>query len=109
MTAARAPWRLGSNAAGAVLLVLACACAGGPGTPDGPVVNSPGSGAPPPTGRVDVQLTVSVPLLRRGGMRPNYVSPNTRSLTIGLVTVDGVPVSGIGASTVRHRSRRPRL
>ena len=87
MTAARAPWRLGSNAAGAVLLVLACACAGGPGTPDGPVVNSPGSGAPPPTGRVDVQLTVSVPLLRRGGMRPNYVSPNTRSLTIGLVTV----------------------
>ena len=33
-------------------------------------------------------------------MRPNYVSPNTHSLTVGLVTVDGVPVSGVGASTV---------
>lgn len=82
-------------AASAVL----AACSGGPGTPDGPAVNSPGGGAPPPTPLVGVLLTVTVPPPSHG-LGPDYVSPNTQSLAIGLASVDGSPVSGVGASVV---------
>lgn len=77
-----------------------CACGGGPGTPVGSVVNAPGSGdPPPPPAFVPVKLTVTVPS-ERGQLRPNYVSPNTKSLGIGLVAVDGTAVSGAGTSVV---------
>jgi hypothetical protein len=88
---------------GRVLALAASAalagCAGGPGTPDGPAVNSPGGGGQPPTPLVGVMLTVTLPPPAHG-LRPGYVSPNTQSLTIDLASVDGSAVSGVGASVV---------
>ncbi|HEY1655680.1 MAG TPA: hypothetical protein VGF86_11235 [Candidatus Tumulicola sp.] len=75
---------------------LLCACGGGSNTPDGPVVNSPGSGGRQPgLPLVDVALTVTIPPQPHHGIRPNYVSPNTRSIAIGLVSVDGNGISGV--------------
>ena len=79
------------------LTAAPCGCGGGPGTPVGPVVNSPGGGDPkPPPSFVPVKLTVTVP----AGGRPDYVSPNTHSIAIALVAVDGAGVSGAKTSVV---------
>ena len=77
-----------------VALVAASSCGGNFNTPNGPVVGSPGGGDPPPTKLVDVKVTVTIPP-RSGGVRPNYLSYNTESLSIVLVSVDGNGVSGV--------------
>jgi hypothetical protein len=85
----------------AVALVAALyACGGSPNTPGGPIVNSGGGGSgPPPTKLVSVKVKVDVPL-RKGGIQPGYVSPNTQSLVIQLVSVDGEGVTGVNATTI---------
>ncbi|MGB8626501.1 MAG: hypothetical protein WCD03_10110, partial [Candidatus Cybelea sp.] len=62
------------------LLVATSSCGGNFNTPNGPVVGSPGGGDPPPTKLVDVKVTVTIPP-RSGGVRPNYLSYNTQSLS----------------------------
>ncbi|HEY4434105.1 MAG TPA: hypothetical protein VGM99_06845 [Candidatus Cybelea sp.] len=76
------------------VLVAASSCGGNFNTPDGPVVGTPGHGGPPPTKLVDVKVTVTVPP-RSGGARPNYLSYNTQSLSIVLVSVGGNGVTGV--------------
>jgi hypothetical protein len=81
-----------------VISAMTVAC-GGTNTPFGPVVGSPGGGDPPPTHFVAVHLTVTIPPLK-SGLRPDYLSPKTHSLTIELVLVDGKGVTGINPTTV---------
>src|SRR5580704_18438464 len=79
-------WRVQAlTAAAFAASSLLTACGGGPNTPVGSVVNSPGNPAPPPTKLVDVQLTVTIPPGgSRRGVRPNYVSSGTQSLVVQL-------------------------
>jgi hypothetical protein len=81
-----------------VALLCATACGGGPGTPNGPVVNSPGGPPQSPTPLVKVHVKVTIPALH--GVRPDYVSPNTASLVIALASVNGQGVSGVNATTI---------
>ena len=76
------------------MLVATSSCGGNFNTPNGSVVGSPGGGDPPPTKLVNVKVTVSIPP-RGGGVRPNYLSYNTQSLSIVLVSVDGNGVTGV--------------
>jgi hypothetical protein len=78
---------------------MTSACGGGLGTPNGPVVGSGGGGDPPPTRLVDVRVTVTLPQAG-GGLGPDYLSPNTQSLTIVLVAVNGKGVTGVNARTM---------
>ena len=85
------------------VLAVACAsaCGGGLGTPEGPVVGSPGSPGPPPTKLVKVKVSVTVPpAAKQRGLQPGYVSSNTASLVIQLASVDGSGVSGVNATTM---------
>lgn len=83
------------------IAAAATACGGGPGTPDGSTVNSPGGPVPPPTQMVGVRVSVTLPAAGKArAVRPNYVSPNTHSLTVALASVDGSPVTGAGAATI---------
>ncbi|HEY1884209.1 MAG TPA: hypothetical protein VGG51_14360 [Candidatus Cybelea sp.] len=75
------------------VLVAASGCGGNFSTPNGPVVGTPGHGGPPPTKLVDVKVTVTIP--PRGGARPNYLSYNTQSLSIVLLSVGGSGVTGV--------------
>lgn len=86
-------------AATIAVLVLSCGCGGSPNTPDGPYVGSPGDPGPPATKLVDVKVTVTVPPAS-GKLRPNYLSYNTKSLAVQLVSVDGNGVTGVNASIV---------
>jgi hypothetical protein len=84
-----------------VALAFASGCGGGYGTPNGPVVNSPGSPNPPPTKLVRVRVSVTIPAPSPSrGVRPQYVSPNTESLVIQLASVNGQGVSGVNATTI---------
>jgi len=90
--------------AAAALAALA-ACGGGFGTPDGPVVNSPGGPTSPPPRLVNVRVHVTIPGGGRAErVRPGYVSPNTDSLVIQLASVDGHGVSGVNATTIETRA-----
>ncbi len=87
--------------AAAVAVACASACGGGPGTPQGPVVGSPGNPDPPPTKLVGVKVSVTIPpAAKRHGLGPDYVSANTASLVIQLASVDGSGVSGVNATTI---------
>ena len=80
-------------------LVATSNCGGNFNTPNGPVVGSPGGGDPPPTKLVNVKVTVTIPP-RAGGVRPNYLSYNTQSLSVVLVSVDGNGVTGVNPTIV---------
>lgn len=83
------------------LAALLSACGGGLGTPNGPVVGSPGSPNPPPTQLVKVRVTISIPGSNNARkVRPGYVSPNTQSVVIQLVSVNGQGVTGVNATTI---------
>lgn len=85
-------------------LAATAACGGGFGTPNGPVVNSPGGPTPPPLPLVNVHVHVTIPGPKRAmRVRPGYVSPNTESLVIQLASVDGKGVSGVNATTIETR------
>jgi hypothetical protein len=71
------------------------ACSGSPGTPNGSVINSGGGSQPPPVHLVNVMVTVAI-----AGSSPQYISSKTQSLTVGLASVNGSPVSGINATTI---------
>ena len=89
----------------AALLTFLTACGGGGTMPNGPVVNDPGGGDPPPTQRVNVKVTVTVPQGSKArAIRPDYVSVNTQSLVIELSSVDGKGVSGINPTTINTQS-----
>jgi hypothetical protein len=82
-----------------IAAAMTAACGGSLNTPQGPVVGSPGGGGPPPTRLVDVKVTVTVP---RGssGAQPNYLSRDTQSLVIKLISVNGSGVTGVNATLV---------
>ncbi len=85
-------------------LAATAACSGGFGTPNGPVVNSPGGPTPQPLPLVKVDVHVTIPGTGHAkGVRPDYVSPNTESLVIQLASVDGQGVSGVNATTIETR------
>jgi hypothetical protein len=92
------------------MLAATAACGGGFGTPNGPVVNSPGGPTPPPLPLVKVHVHVTIPGASGGHsqrVRPGYVSPNTESLVIQLASVDGQGVSGVNATTIETRAKSP--
>jgi hypothetical protein len=91
----------------AALTFALSACGSGGGLSSGPVVNSPGSGAPtpPPTHFVNVKVTVTIPAAGKARIRPGYVSVNTQSLVIQLASVNGGGVTGVNPTiinTVAH-------
>jgi hypothetical protein len=86
------------------MLVATSSCGGNFNTPNGSVVGSPGNGDPPPTKLVDVKVTVTIPP-RSGGVRPNYLSYNTQSLSIVLVSVDGNGVTGVNPTIMNTLPR----
>lgn len=86
-----------------VLASLAAAGCGGGGLPSGPVVNSPGGSGPPPTRQVKVKVTVTI--AQPGGIGPDYVSVNTKSLVIELMSVDGGGVTGVNPTTIETSAR----
>lgn len=88
----------------AIGLASAIVACGGGGLPYGPVVNSPGSGGKPPTGLVPVEVTVVVPSRAHGGVKPNYLSVNTKSLVIELASVNGSGVTGVNPTTINVAS-----
>jgi hypothetical protein len=91
---------------GAILIALElAACSGGGGLPYGPVVNSGGGGGKPPTNLVPVKVTVVVPSPATGGIRPGYVSVNTKSLVIELSSVNGSGVTGVNPTTINTVAR----
>ena len=76
-------------------------CGGSPNTPDGATVGSPGGPIPPPPSLNAVKLTITLPRpASRGHLAPAYLSPNTRSISVGLATVGGNPVSGARTTVV---------
>jgi hypothetical protein len=83
-----------------LVAAFASACGGGSNLPNGSVVNSPGGSGHPPTKLVNVKVVVTVPRGAKQRMRPGYVSVNTESLSIQLVSVDGGGVTGVNATTV---------
>ena len=84
----------------AVALTMA-ACGGGGGLPVGSVVNTGGGSGPPPTKLVDVKVIVSIPPSGgRQGIRPDYVSVNTKSLVIELSSVNGEGATGVNPTTI---------
>jgi len=96
------------RAAGLFLALALSACGGTPNTPNGPTVGT-GGPIPPPVQLVNAQVTVAIPLpSKRGhGTAPNYLSQNTRSLTVSLASVNGAGVSGISATTINTYSSAP--
>ncbi|MBV8152968.1 MAG: hypothetical protein JOY98_00985 [Candidatus Eremiobacteraeota bacterium] len=88
---------------------LLAACGGTPNTPNGPTVGSPGGPNPPPTQLLGGQVTVVVPLRSTGrnARRPDYLSKNTESLSIGLASVNGNGVTGVGATVVDITRKSP--
>ena len=77
------------------------ACGGGGNLPNGPVVNSPGSGpTQSPTKLVNVSVSVSIPSKSQRRVRPGYISVNTQSLVIELASVDGNGVTGVNPTTI---------
>jgi hypothetical protein len=86
-------------AASIAMLVLSAGCGGSPNTPNGPYVGSPGDPGPPATKLVDVKVTVTIPAAS-GKLRPNYLSYNTKSLAVQLVSDDGNGVTGVNASII---------
>lgn len=85
---------------GLVVAAILAGCGGGSNLPNGSVVNSPGGSGPPPTRLVDVKVVVTVPRGSGRNVRPDYVSVNTQSLAIQLVSVDGGGVTGVNATIV---------
>ena len=86
----------------ALLLLLLAGCGGSPSTPNGPTVGSPGGPIPPPPSIVSAKLTITLPRSHplRTRVTPSYLSPNTRSISIGLASVDGGPFSGARTTVV---------
>jgi hypothetical protein len=80
-------------------LATAAGCGGTPNTPNGPYVGYPGDPGPPPTRLVDVKVTVSIPTAGNG-VHSNYLSYNTESLSIQLVSVNGNGVTGVNPTIV---------
>lgn len=85
------------------IAAMTVAC-GGTNTPFGPVVGSRGGGDPPPPRLVDIRFSVTLPA--RTGLRPNYLSPKTASLTIQLVEVNGKDVT-VYATTMNTVPKAP--
>ncbi len=97
--------RTGARAILTAAALAAAACGGGFGTPNGPVVNSPGGPTTPPPRLVNVRVHVTIPGAgRTQRARPDYVSPNTQSVVIQLASVDGQGVSGVNATTIETRA-----
>ncbi len=92
----------------AAAFALLTACGGSPNTPSGPVVGSGGGDpGPGPTHIVKVQVKVTIPGRSSGNVRPDYVSSNTESIVIQLVSVNGGGVTGIDATTIDTVGKAP--
>jgi hypothetical protein len=91
--------RIGFVVATVFVLVLSSGCGGSPNTPNGPYVGYPGDPGPPATKLVDVKVTITVPS-SGGKLRPNYLSYNTESVALQLVSVDGNGVRGVNPSVI---------
>jgi hypothetical protein len=81
-------------------LVAFAACSGSPNTPNGPVVNDPGSGAPPGTSLIGAQVSIAVPIKKKPSHAPDYLSSATQSVSISLASVGGEAVTGVNATTI---------
>lgn len=82
-----------------VALVTAWGCGGSFNTPNGPNVGDGGNPGQPPPRLVDVSVTVTIPAPSQG-IGPQYVSYNTESVAIQLVSVNGNSVSGVNPTIV---------
>lgn len=93
-----------------VLVIALAGCGGGgPGTPGGSTVGSPGGPNPPPTQLVTAGVTIVLPLRAkgRGKRHPAYLSANTESVSVGLASVNGNGVTGVTATIVNTLSTSP--
>lgn len=80
-------------------LGLTAGCGGNFNTPDGPVVGTPGGGGGTPTPLVPVKVTVTLPVSGRD-LKPDYLSPNTRSFVLQLGSVNGNGATGVNPTTI---------
>ncbi|MBV8149190.1 MAG: hypothetical protein JO092_08880 [Candidatus Eremiobacteraeota bacterium] len=96
--------------AAATRLLIAVAlvgCGGSPNTPNGPTVGSPGGPIPPPTQLVSAHLIVKLTKPLHNGEHPDYLSPNTESVAVGLASVNGSGVNGVNATIVNTSRNVP--
>lgn len=98
-----------SGALRALLTLLLVACGGSPNTPNGSTVGSGGGPIPPPPSIVSAKVYILLPRERhsRARLAPSYLSPNTRSISIGLASVNGGPFSGARTTVVNTESGDP--
>lgn len=88
-----------------ILSVIFTGCGGGGALPNGSVVNYPGGGGGKPTQLVNVKVSVTIPPAAKKGIRPDYVSVNTKSLVIELASVDGQGVTGVNPTTMNTAAK----
>jgi hypothetical protein len=83
-------------------VVALAGCGGSPNTPDGSTVGSGGGPIPPPAQFVAAGVVIQVPLAKKKPRRerPDYISVNTRSVTVALASVNGNGVGGVNATTI---------
>lgn len=94
---------------GCALSVFVSACSGGnPNTPNGSVVNNPGSGNPP-MNLITAQVTITIPgsTTNARKLRPQYLSTGTQSVAIALASVNGNAATGVNASTINTAPKAP--
>ena len=83
----------------ALIAAVSTSSCGGPNTPSGSVVNSPGGSGPPPTRQVNVTVTITI-AEGGSGLKPAYLSPNTESLVVQLASVNGNGVTGVNPTVI---------
>jgi hypothetical protein len=87
--------------------VALVACGGSPNTPNGPTVGSPGGTVPPPTQLISAHLIVELSPPSHDGVHADYLSPHTRSVSVGLASVGGTGVNGVSPTLVNTYPSAP--
>lgn len=72
----------------------------------GSTVGSPGGPIPPPPSLATAKLTITLPREHHvhASRGPAYLSPNTRSVSVGLASVNGGPISGARTTVVNTQA-----
>lgn len=93
-----------------IVAAYVAGCGGTANTPNGPTVGSTGAPVPPPPQLVSARLVVTlVPghANVKRARRPEYLSPNTRSISVALASVNGTSASGVTTATVNTYRAAP--